>query len=218
MTGTRRIAVVVACLLALTGCTFKTARGESAVAEQRTLTVFFASASTRSMDAAGERMTDVVTYVSNRVVVATHVAPGTNGGILTDGGGAAALDAAKTWIQCAHEAPCGAAADKATAALGVKSQPVSLEPDVKSVMAKLLAGEADAGIVYLTDAMAAGKAVNTVEFGTFVIGSEQAKAISTQYMIGQVDTGNADAAAFVQFVTSSAGYRAAAKKGFDVPL
>lgn len=176
----------------------------------------FVSASTKAMTAAGSRVVDARNYVSNRVVVAYSVKPGT-GGILVDGGGAGELDHAKTWVQCAHEAPCGAAADKITALMGVKTKPASLEPDVKSVMAKVLAGEADAGIVYLTDALAAGKDVNIAEFGSFMAGSAEAKAVTTQYMIGQVDSGNTDAAGFIAFVTSAPGMTAATALGFASP-
>ena len=72
-------------------------------------------------------------------------------------------------------------------------------PDVKSVVAKLEAGEADAGIIYITDAKAAGAKLTAAEFGAYAAGSAQAKALSTQYMIGQVDGGNADAAGFIAF-------------------
>ena len=49
-----------------------------------------------------------------------------------------------TWIQCAHEVPCGSTADAALVGEGVTSRPISLEPKVSSAVAKLLAGEVDA--------------------------------------------------------------------------
>jgi molybdate transport system substrate-binding protein len=174
----------------------------------------FASASTKAMAAAGTRIVDAKNYVKNEVVVAVPAS------VTWDyAGGAYMLNHATHWIQCAHEAPCGTAADKAVAAYGVKTKPVSLEPDVKSVVAKLLAGEADAGIIYWTDAKAAGGKLNYGEFSaTLIAGSaEQQAAVSTQYMVGQVDAGNADAAAFVDFIRGGYALAKAADLGFTVP-
>ena len=41
--------------------------------------------------------------------------------------------------------------------------PVTLEPDVKSVLSKVQLGEVDAGVVYVTDVLAAGDKVKGVE-------------------------------------------------------
>lgn len=176
----------------------------------------FASASTKAMTDAGERMSSPEEYLTNRVVVG-EPAPAGSQGIVMDSGGAAELNRVNTWIQCAHEAPCGIAADNAIAAFGVTTTPASLEPDAKSVVAKLLAGEADAGVVYFTDALAAGGKLNVFQFGTFGEGSPQDKALTTQYMIGQVDDGNADAVGFIDFVMSTVGVDAATKLGFGEP-
>lgn len=62
------------------------------------------------------------------------------------------------FLTCVPTAPCGAAADELLRADGITRKPVSEEVDVKSVLSKLEAGEADAGLVYRTDVTAsAGK-------------------------------------------------------------
>ena len=59
--------------------------------------------------------------------------------------------------------PIGDYAREALAGTGAVAQVVSLEEDVKGVLGKVRLGEADAGIVYATDAKAAGADVLTVE-------------------------------------------------------
>jgi molybdate transport system substrate-binding protein len=63
---------------------------------------------------------------------------------------------------CAPQVPCGTAADAVLRLDRVKLTPVSLEPDVKSVLTKVTLGEVDAGIVYVSDAQAAGPQVHIV--------------------------------------------------------
>jgi len=62
---------------------------------------------------------------------------------------------------CAPQVPCGALTQGLFDANDLDVQPVTLEPNVKSVLAKVVLGEVDAGLVYTTDALAAGNDVVT---------------------------------------------------------
>jgi molybdate transport system substrate-binding protein len=57
---------------------------------------------------------------------------------------------------CAPEVPCGRAATRLFAELGVTVEPVTFESNVLGVLTKLLVGEVDAGVVYATDLARAG--------------------------------------------------------------
>lgn len=87
---------------------------------------------------------------------------------------------------------------------------VSSEPDVKGVVAKVALGEADAGIVYATDARAAGTKVRTIPIPA------RAQPL-VQYAAAVVRSGRAAAArAFLARLFSPAGRRALRRAGFSV--
>lgn len=65
-------------------------------------------------------------------------------------------------VVCAPQVPCGAAAERVERAAGVTLSPVSEEHHVRDVLGKVASGEADAGVVYVTD-VAASDAVEAVE-------------------------------------------------------
>ena len=89
---------------------------------------------------------------------------------------------------------------------------VSEEEDVRNVLAKVQLGEADAGIVYASDAVAselAGQSLNVIEFPAGV-------PVKATYPIAAVDGGNADLAnAFIAAILSPEGQEVLAKYGFE---
>lgn len=64
---------------------------------------------------------------------------------------------------CAPQVPCGAYARDLLRAAGVEASVDTEEPDARSLMAKIASGDLDAGLVYRTEARAAGSAVGVVE-------------------------------------------------------
>ncbi|MEX2238013.1 MAG: molybdate ABC transporter substrate-binding protein [Dehalococcoidia bacterium] len=87
---------------------------------------------------------------------------------------------------------------------------VSNESDVRAVLAKVELGEADAGIVYISDAAVSGDKVRTIEF------PEESNVIA-EYPIAVVEDGDNGeaAAAFVEFVLSDVGQAILVEYGFQ---
>ncbi len=67
---------------------------------------------------------------------------------------------------CATTVPCGAAARDLLALNKVTIKPVTQELDVRSLLGKVLSGDLDAGIVYVTDVKAVGNKVSSVQIPT----------------------------------------------------
>lgn len=112
-------------------------------------------------------------------------------------------------VVCAPAVPCGAAAVKVEHAAGIRLTPVSEEQSVTDVLGKVRSGEADAGLVYVTDVKGARSAVVGVPFA-------QSSAAVNVYPIAALKT-SADAAlakAFVDAVTGSPGQGILAAAGF----
>ncbi len=122
----------------------------------------FASASPATMKTvtdAGKAEGTPQTFVTNELEIATQ--PGNPKGIKTF---ADLANPALKVVVCAPQVPCGAATVKVEQATGVDIQPVSEEPDVKSTLGKVTTGNADAGLVYVTDVIAAKDTVTGVPF------------------------------------------------------
>jgi molybdate transport system substrate-binding protein len=117
-----------------------------------------------------------------------------------------------TYVVCVDTAPCGKVAAALLQQDTITAAPASTEIDVKSVLAKVTEGEADAGIVYTTDSVAAGDAVTTWP----IPGTEQQ---TTTYPIATLDQSKEPTLAqdFVDLVLSSQGQQVLHDAGFGAP-
>jgi len=115
-------------------------------------------------------------------------------------------------VLCSETVPCGRYALDAFTKAGVPPPAGSREPDVKSVLTKVALGEADAGIVYVTDVRAAADKVEGV-------GLAVTHNVSARYPIATLrEAGHADAArAFIAFVLSDPGKKILGDYGFRAP-
>ncbi|MDV3129004.1 molybdate ABC transporter substrate-binding protein [Mycobacterium sp. 21AC1] len=170
----------------------------------------FASADTRNMDKAADAdLLDgaPVDFATNTLTIA--VAPGNPKGIKSF------RDLTRpdlSVVVCAPPVPCGGATEKVEHAAGITLSPVSEETSVTDVLNKVTTGQADAGIVYVTDASGAGDKVTAVAFG------EAAKAVNT-YPIAVLKESDRQELArrFVALVAGEDGQKVLAAEGFAKP-
>ncbi|MDV7269081.1 molybdate ABC transporter substrate-binding protein, partial [Rhodococcus oxybenzonivorans] len=170
----------------------------------------FASADQRNMAKvvdAGLTAGSPVDFATNSLTVVT--APGNPKGITTF------ADLARPGtlvVTCAPQVPCGSATQMVESSTGVDLAPVSEESSVTDVLNKVIAGQADAGLVYVTDATGAGDAVTAVAV------PEAAQAVNTYPIVTLADSGAQETAReFVEFVTGPDGRAVLADAGFGEP-
>ena len=115
-------------------------------------------------------------------------------------------------VVCAPQVPCGSATRKVEQVTGVTLTPVSEESQVTDVLSKVLTGQADAGVVYVTDARSAGDKVTAVAF------PEAAGAVNT-YPIAVLKQAHDPELArkFLDLVTGEAGQKMLSAAGFAKP-
>lgn len=120
------------------------------------------------------------------------------------------LDGANLVI-CAPEVPCGEATKKLAQAQGITLNPVSEEQKVTDVRGKVESGEADAGIVYTTDAAAAKDKADKIDIPD--------GGVVNHYPIAQTakPENPAGAQVFIDAVTGKTGQEILAKYGFGKP-
>jgi molybdate transport system substrate-binding protein len=113
---------------------------------------------------------------------------------------------------CDPSVPCGAASELLMQRAGYRPAADTLEEDVRAVLTKVVLGEADAGLVYVTDVIAAGDSV-------MGIAVPQAADVVNRYPIAVI-TGTpnpAAAQAWVDFVLSPDGQAVLSAAGFVAP-
>lgn len=168
----------------------------------------FASADERTMTAVVDAgaASDPALFASNTLVVIT---PADNPAGISELADLADPDA--TVVLCADEVPCGAASQTLLGYGDVHVVADSLEQNVTAVLTKVASGEADAGIVYATDARGRDDVASFVPQG--------AESVVNHYPIAATDAARnpAVATAFVDFVLSDAGQSVLATAGFGAP-
>ncbi|MFJ3382014.1 molybdate ABC transporter substrate-binding protein [Curtobacterium sp. NPDC090217] len=115
-------------------------------------------------------------------------------------------------VTCAAPVPCGAATKQVEQAAGVTLHPVSEEQSVTDVLGKVESGQADAGLVYVTDVKGAGDKVDGVSF-------DESKSAVNTYPIGVVrgSSNVALAKSFSAYVRSAEGEKVLTTAGFGAP-
>jgi molybdate transport system substrate-binding protein len=113
---------------------------------------------------------------------------------------------------CQVAVPCGSVAAKVFANAKLTVTPVTQEADVKSTLAKVELGEVDAGVVYVTDVLAAKGKVTGIDIPADV-------NASTSYPIAALTASKNPslATAFVDYVLSADGVSVLAAAGFRQP-
>ena len=124
-------------------------------------------------------------------------------------------DLAKSSVKvalCQPQVPCGVVAAGVFKNAAITVKPVTLQPDVKSVLTQVELGNVDAGVVYVTDVMAAGSKVKGVTIPADL-------NASTLYPIASVSNSKSlsIAQAFVAYVLSPAGQAVLSAAGFEKP-
>ena len=168
----------------------------------------FASASTKEMGSvqrAGDIAGAVVVFARNTLAIV--VKPGNPLHIHS----LADLTKAKVVALCVATAPCGKAARLALSAsqVVIPTSRISLGQDVKSTLAQVTTGDADAAIVYVTDA-------RTVGHLGVAVAIPPSQNVITSYPIGLVkaSTHRALARAWITYMLGPTGRRALLSAGF----
>jgi molybdate transport system substrate-binding protein len=167
----------------------------------------FASADTRNMDKLGDAgllQGEPRTFATNTLAIA--VPTGNPAGINSF---ADLARAGTRLVTCARQVPCGAAAAALSQQHGTGLSPVSEENSVTDVLGKVISGEADAGLVYVTDVRSAGDRVESVPF------PEAAGAVNSYPIAVLAGSRNTTAAgAFLDLVAGPEGRQVLARAGF----
>lgn len=115
-------------------------------------------------------------------------------------------------VTCASEVPCGSATEKVEKANDVTLKPVSQENAVTDVLGKVTSGQADAGIVYVTDAKSAGDKVTSIDI------PKTDEAVNKYPVVALKDAPQKELAdEFVELVKGERGQEVLKNAGFGTP-
>lgn len=170
----------------------------------------FASADTAQMDTvakAGLLAGNPTNFASNTLVIVTAPGNPKNVGSFAD-----LARPGLAVVVCQQPVPCGAATQRVEDSTGIHLNPASEEPSVTDVLNKVTTGQADAGLVYVTDAHSAGNKVTTVAF-------PQAAGAVNVYPIAVLKQAPRPALArrFADMVIGATGQDILARLGFAKP-
>lgn len=167
----------------------------------------FASADTRNMEKLQEAgLVDGTPRVFATNTLAIAVPPGNPAGIQSF---ADLAEPGTRLVQCARQVPCGAAVAAIEQRTGAGLNPVSEENSVTDVLGKVISGEADAGLVYVTDVRSAAGKVDAVPF------PEAAGTVNSYPAAVLANSRNSpDARAFLDLLSSPEGQQVLAAAGF----
>ena len=145
-----------------------------------------------------------VRFARNRLEMI--VAPGNPLGIATL---ADLANSGVKYVTAAPGVPIRTYADQVLASASVSVTPVSLESNVGAIVTKVTSGNADAGIVYRTDVIAAGSAATGVLI-------PDANNVIAEYPIAVPSSSShqTEANLFINFVRSTAGQNIMIGRGF----
>lgn len=166
----------------------------------------FASANTQNLEQvsrAGLLGSPVGVFSTNQIQIAV---PAPNVGLVTGLTSFANSDLAIG--MCSEFVPCGLAAVTVLTEASIIPSIDTFEPNVLSLVAKLVDGELDAGLVYATNVASSDGALVGVPFGD----SQVAPLVT--YGIAKTADASSGSAAFIEFVYSDAGQAILANHGF----
>ncbi|MEU1279777.1 molybdate ABC transporter substrate-binding protein [Streptomyces sp. NPDC005805] len=165
------------------------------------------TADTKSMDKVKADTDTPAIIAKNRLVIATGEGNPHKVDDLKD-----LADPKLKVVLAAPEVPAGKYSEQILDAQKITVKPVSQEPNVRAVLSKVELGEADAGLVYKTDAESAQDKVDAVTI------PDDQNAIAEYPAASLKDSRNAEAAAaFVAWLSSPEGQKILQDAGFQKP-
>lgn len=156
----------------------------------------------RRMEAAGLVEDSIAISRNELIIVTADTSAGRAIGSLDD----LASSADAVVVVCASSAPCGAATDELLARSSLELDPASREPNVRATLTKVVLGEADAAIVYRTDARSQPD-LRTVEIADTVSVEGRAAAVA----------GDAEGARLIDVLVSQQAADVLVDAGFQAP-